>query len=365
VTPRPRALVLAAGLGTRLRPLTDATPKPLLPVLGRPLLAWTLERLAAAGCEAVAINLHHHGGLLRAHFGGQHAGMALTWSEEPVLLGTLGALAPLGDFFAGAGAVLIVNGDSLCRWPLAELLSRHRQRGAAATLLLASRPDPADFGGGVAVGRDGAVRSLLPAASDGAPDASGAWTARRVFAGAHVLSPELAAEAVARARRAVRGLAGAMAAEAAPAGAKAPLSAPPPPPDIVRDLYEPLLAERPGCIASLTTARRWHDLGTPSRFLAATLDCLASTGRRRWVSPDAAVSRQATVRRASIEAGCRVDAGALVEDSVLLAGAAIGAGAEVRASLVGPGAAVAAGGRSHGQLVTAAGCRPLTPGDRG
>jgi mannose-1-phosphate guanylyltransferase len=345
VTPRPRALVLAAGLGTRLRPLTDATPKPLLPVLGRPLLAWSLERLAAVGCEAVAINLHHHGDLIRARFGGEHAGMALTWSEEPVLLGTLGALAPLGDFFAGAGVVLILNGDSLCRWPLAELLQRHRQRRAAATLLLAARPYPAAFGGGVAVGRDGAIRSLMPPPSPPPPPLQ--TPARRVFAGAHVLSPELAAEAMACARHAVRGMA------AAPAGA---------PPDIVRDLYEQLLAERPGCIASLTTSRRWHDLGTPRRFLAATLDWLAESGLRRWISPDAVVSRRATVRAASLEAGCRVEAGADIAGSVLLAGAAVGAGAAVRASLVGPGAVIAAGSRVHGQLVAASGCRPLASG---
>ena len=67
--PRLRALVLAAGQGTRLAPLTAFVPKPLLPVIGRPLVEHTLERLAAAGCEAVALNLHHLGEQIRRHLG--------------------------------------------------------------------------------------------------------------------------------------------------------------------------------------------------------------------------------------------------------------------------------------------------------
>ena len=80
---RIRALVLAAGLGTRLRPLTTLTPKPLLPVRGVPVLGHTLAQLAAAGCEAAAVNLHYLGDKIREHFGDSYAGMPLTWSEEP------------------------------------------------------------------------------------------------------------------------------------------------------------------------------------------------------------------------------------------------------------------------------------------
>src|ERR1700726_1529543 len=288
---RLRALVLAAGLGTRLRPLTDDLPKPLLPVLGQPLLGLTLRRLAAVGCEAAAINLHHGAGQIRRAFGSEHAGLPLTWSEEPRLLGTLGALGPLAGFFAGADLARVVNGDSLCRWPLAELVERHLATGALATLLLAARADPADFGGGVAVDGTGKLLCLRPAGAPAglggqAPGVSpppgcqmrgtrrmpGTW--QRVFAGAHVLS-----------RRLLERIAGAPA---------------PPPTDFVRDLYEPLLAEQPGCLDSLTTGRRWHDLGTPRRYLAATLDWTGARGR--WIKPAAAVAPSAAVRRARLEA---------------------------------------------------------------
>jgi NDP-sugar pyrophosphorylase family protein len=321
---RLRALVLAAGLGTRLRPLTDDLPKPLLPVLGQPLLGLTLRRLAAAGCEAAAINLHHGAGQIRRAFGSEHAGLPLTWSEEPQLLGTLGALGPLAGFFAGADLALVVNGDSLCRWPLAQLLARHLATGALATLLLAARADPADFGGGVAVDRTGKLLWLRPA---GTPGDRG--TRRRVFAGAHVLSRRLLQR---------------IAADPAPA-----------PADFVRDLYEPLLAEQPGCLDSLTTGRRWHDLGTPRRYLAATLDWTGARGL--WISPAAAVAPAAVVRRSSLEAGARVAAAAIVEDSVLLPDARIGAGCEVRDSILGPGVELPAGNHVTSQVVVAGGAR--------
>jgi mannose-1-phosphate guanylyltransferase len=320
---RLRALVLAAGLGTRLRPLTAVTPKPLLPVAGQPILARTLRRLAAAGCEAAAINLHHGAEQIRRTFGPAQGGLSLTYSEEPVLLGTLGAFAPLRGFFAGADLGLIVNGDSLCRWPLAELIRRHlASDGALATLLLSARADPAQFGGGVAVGRDGALLELRPGTPPPRPRAR-----RLVFAGAHVVSPRLLARIAADV-------------EAVPA-------------DIVRDLYEPLLAERPGCLASLVTGRHWHDLGTPRRYLAAVLDWAGATGRGRWISRAAEVSAAAEVRHASIEPGCHVDAGAWIESAVLLPGARVGAGCRVRGAILGDGAELPAGARLDDQLLTA------------
>jgi mannose-1-phosphate guanylyltransferase len=360
--PRLRGLVLAAGLGTRLRPLTDAIPKPLLPVLGKSLLARSLDALAAVGCDAVAINLHHHGDQIRHAFGDSYAGLPLTWSVEPRLLGTLGALEPLHDFFAGAAALLIVNGDSLCQWPLARLLERHQANDAAATLLLASRPDPADFGGGVAVDRSGAILSfrVIAGAADDTKSsprepsrdsqgshrtaASTSGEPRRmrrrcVFAGAHVLSPRLLARIQSRA-----------AADAVVA-------------DIVRDLYEPLLVtEGPPSLGSLTTGRHWHDLGTPQRFHAASLDWLAArrqAASSSWIAPGAVVAERAVVRGSSLEAGCRVGAGASIEESVVLSGAVVGAGSVVRGSILGPGALVADGDHVSGRCMANGSSRPL------
>ena len=228
--PRLRALVLAAGRGQRLRPLTATLPKPLLPVSGRPLLAWTLERLRAAGCEAVAINLHHLGSQIRDRFGDRFRGMPLVWSEEPELLGTAGALPPLGAFLEPADRVLVVNGDSLCRWPIEALLAAHARRKPSATLLVHRTADPRAFGGGVALEED-TITAFRPGSLAYA-------SARRhlVFAGAQVLEPGLLARI--------------------PEG----------PGDLVTVLYEPLLAEG-APLAAVVTERLWHDLGTPRRYL--------------------------------------------------------------------------------------------------
>ncbi|WP_018862710.1 MULTISPECIES: N-acetylmuramate alpha-1-phosphate uridylyltransferase MurU [unclassified Thioalkalivibrio] len=113
-----RAMILAAGRGERMRPLTDHCPKPLLPVAGRPLIAYTLERLARAGYRTVVINTAHLGEQIRETLGAEYAGTRLLYSEEPEgALETAGgirqALPMLGD-----GPFLVVNGDVWCEHPL-------------------------------------------------------------------------------------------------------------------------------------------------------------------------------------------------------------------------------------------------------
>jgi NDP-sugar pyrophosphorylase family protein len=316
---RLRALVLAAGLGTRLRPLTELVPKPLLPVTGVPILGHTLAQLAAAGCEAVAVNLHHLGGQIRQRYGDTIGGIPITWSEEPELLGTLGAFWPLRELFAPADLVLLINGDSLCHWPLRRLVRKHLESGAKATLLLASRPDPALFGGGVGTDRQGRIVSFWP--GDPPPDRGqrDEVVRRSVFAGAHVISPDLLEKV-------------------------GPQKA-----DVVRNLYLPLLDEGgPSALQSLITPRRWHDLGTPQRYLEAVID-QARAGwperlwRRAWISPEAAIAGGAKVRQSAVEAGAQVGEGAHVERSVLLPGARVGQECVVRESILGFGAAVPPG----------------------
>ncbi|HEY4596691.1 MAG TPA: sugar phosphate nucleotidyltransferase, partial [Thermoanaerobaculia bacterium] len=265
---RIRAVVLAAGLGTRLRPLTSLTPKPLLPVRGVPILGHALARLAAVGCEAVAVNLHYLGDQIRQRFGDSHAGVPLTWSEEPEILGTLGALHPLKEFLAPAELVLLVNGDSLCEWPFRKLIRKHLASGSRSTLLLTSRPDPARFGGGVGIDRAGRILSFR----SGDPE-RGEVARRYVFAGAHVFSPDLL-DRVGPGRS-----------------------------DIVRDLYVPMLAEG-AVIDSVLDGGLWHDMGTPQRFLEGVLDWARADWperlwRRSWISPEASLEAGAKVRRSS------------------------------------------------------------------
>ncbi len=312
--PRLRALVLAAGRGERLRPLTATLPKPLLPVAGRPLLAWTLERLRAAGCEAVAINLHHLGSQIRQRFGESFRGMPLTYSEESELLGTAGALPPLRGFFEAADRVIVVNGDSLCRWPIETLLAAHSKRKPAATLLVHRKADPRAFGGGVALEDDRIVAFRRGSLADA--------SARRhlVFAGAQVLEPELLARI--------------------PEG----------PGDLVTVLYEPLLAAG-APLAAVVTERLWHDLGTPQRYLDGVLDWTFRGSRQAARAVKGAeIDTSARLRRTLVEAGAQVDAEADLRSCLVMPGAKIGKGVLLNRCLVGPGATVAEGMQAESTL---------------
>jgi NDP-sugar pyrophosphorylase family protein len=137
-----KALVLAAGYGERLRPLTDTTPKPLLEVGGRPLIHYPLLMLRAAGITEVAINLHHFGDRIEAALGGGRAlGLAIRYAPEPVLTGTGGPLLGLRDYF-GDESFVILNGDTIIDLDLAAMIGLHRERPALATLALRHGGDP-------------------------------------------------------------------------------------------------------------------------------------------------------------------------------------------------------------------------------
>ncbi len=133
-----KAAVLAAGLGTRLRPLTDVCPKPLLPVLNRPLLGLGLAQLEAAGCFQVAVNTHHLAHQVHDFLQAQPWGFLLSVSHEPDILGTGGGLRRLGEILAD-GPFLAVNADILTDLDLAEVY-RGRRPGAVSTLVLHDCP---------------------------------------------------------------------------------------------------------------------------------------------------------------------------------------------------------------------------------
>jgi mannose-1-phosphate guanylyltransferase len=133
-----KAAVLAAGLGTRFKPLTDFCPKPLLPVLNRPLLGIVLAQLEVAGCYQVAVNTHHLAEMVHDFLQAEPWSFALSVSHEPEILGTGGGLRQLAEIL-GPGPFLAVNGDILTDLDLAEVYGGHRQ-GAVSTLVLHDCP---------------------------------------------------------------------------------------------------------------------------------------------------------------------------------------------------------------------------------
>ncbi|HLW69338.1 MAG TPA: NDP-sugar synthase [Candidatus Binataceae bacterium] len=137
-----KALVLSAGYGERLRPLTETTPKPLLEVGGRPLIHYPLLMLRAAGVREVAINVHHMAAQIESALGdGRTLQLAITYSREPALRGTGGPLLDLTDYFAGE-PFIIVNCDTVMDLDLVRMIEFHDTLGGLATLALGAAGDP-------------------------------------------------------------------------------------------------------------------------------------------------------------------------------------------------------------------------------
>lgn len=155
-----KAFILAAGSGTRLRPLTEHTPKCLLPIKGAPLLGIWLENCKRAGISDVLVNAHAHADQVRAFVSSQTSGVRVHLAEEQELLGSAGTLAENRSFVAGENEFFVLYGDVLTNADLADLLRFHRERGSAATLGVYEVPDPKRCGI-VDVDQHGIVRSFV------------------------------------------------------------------------------------------------------------------------------------------------------------------------------------------------------------
>ena len=237
-----KAMVLAAGLGLRMRPLTLLRAKPVLPVLNRPLLEWTMIRLARAGVKDVVVNLHHLPETVTAVLGsGRRFGLRIRYSRESTILGTGGGPRAVREVF-GDEPLLLVNGDVLFDLDLRRLLAVHRASGARATLAL--RPNPVPYAYSPVVSdRKGRILSIAgrPAAARGAVS---------MFASVHVLDPALL--------------------DRLPEGAS----------DSVLDLYIPLLAEG-AHLQGVPSRGAWYDFGRPRLYRDAQLRLLPGRGRDR------------------------------------------------------------------------------------
>jgi len=141
-----RAFLLAAGQGTRLRPITDTTPKCLVEVDGRPLLDIWLDALAKAGIQEVLVNTHHLAGRVAAHVAERTSPPVVRLSHEPVLLGSAGTLLANRDFVADDDMFLVVNADNLTDFDLGVLIDAHRADTTIATLTVFRAPRPSECG---------------------------------------------------------------------------------------------------------------------------------------------------------------------------------------------------------------------------
>jgi mannose-1-phosphate guanylyltransferase len=153
-----RAMILAAGLGTRLRPVTYEMPKPMVPVLNRPVMEHIVELLARHGFAEVIVNLHWFPGLIRERFGdGTRFGIQLSYSQEEALLGTAGGVRNAADFLGDQ--FLVISGDALTDIDLAAMRDFHASHDGIATLAT-KRVDDTSQVGVVITGADGRVQGF-------------------------------------------------------------------------------------------------------------------------------------------------------------------------------------------------------------
>jgi mannose-1-phosphate guanylyltransferase len=286
-----KAMILAAGLGTRLRPLTERMPKPLMPVANRPVLLRNMEYLRAHGVDDVVVNAHYHAAqvvdFLRSH---PLPCMRAEVRVEEQILGTGGGIANTADFWSHE-PFFVLNGDILTDIDLTKALLHHRSTGHLATLILHDRP-PYNK---IRLDPKGCVTEI--------PHHYGGngWA----FTGIHILQPEILTHL--------------------PMGVFS---------DIV-DCYRGLIHSGRGIGAYLSKSHRWRDIGTVSEYLQANQELspapfLVDAGCEidpsvRWkdwavIGPGCRVDKDAEITRSVLWPNVSVKAGVTVRDSVLTSG---------------------------------------------
>ena len=181
-----KAMILAAGFGTRLRPLTQTVPKPMVPVLNRPLLERTIELLRSANVRDIAVNLHHLPEQVIDHFGdGSKFDVNLHFSREEKIMGTAGGIKAVQGFL-GNGTFLVINSDIIVDIDLNRVLDFHRERGSCLTLVVRGDDSPKKYDP-IEIQEDGRIVHFVGASSMNIPDN----TRRVMFTGIQIMEPEI------------------------------------------------------------------------------------------------------------------------------------------------------------------------------
>jgi mannose-1-phosphate guanylyltransferase len=315
-----QALILAGGEGTRLRPLTYTVAKPVLPLAGRPHVAYVIDWLVRHGVDDVIVSCGHLAEGMRGTLAELEPGVTIRYAEEPDARGTAGAIRfaeeMLGDRF------LVLNGDVLCDLDLTALIEQHERTGARATIALYPVDDPSGYG---LVHRrdDGEITEFLEK-----PDREQIDT-DEINAGAYLLERSVLDRI---------------------------------PPDkavsIEREVFPLLIGEG---LYGIRLEGYWIDIGTPDRFLEANWDILegrvetvisdqlsspAMVGEGCEISPDAELRAPCVIGRNS-----SVESDAVIERSVLFDGCTVGAGARVMNSILSGGVTVEPGAELDGAVV--------------
>jgi len=292
-------MILAAGYGERLWPLTADRTKPALPVLGKPLVGYTAEYLATFGIAEVVVNLHHKPDSVRRSLGdGSQFGVTLEYVHEPVILGTSGALdnarALLED-----DTFVVVNGKLITDLNLNAALREHRERKALATLVL--RPNPKFERFSFVELTDGLVNRFAGMPSRDSWQTAGAPL---MFTGIHIIEPRIF--------------------DYIPRGVFS---------DSVIDVYPQAIAKGERILGHVSEGM-WYELSTMQRYLDISLALLRQGGSDVYAGQNSSIDSKANVRESILWDRVRVEPGASVRRSVLGDGVRIRSGQSIEDAVV-------------------------------
>lgn len=328
------ALLLAGGLGTRLHPLTEHLPKPMIPVLGKPLLHRIVTSLVDQGINDIVMAIGYQGDIIRQYFGdGSQFGCRIRYSQERQPLGTGGAIGQGGSYFQQT--FLVLNADIYQDFDLSKLLSFHRQVQALTTIGLITVNDPRSYGL-VELDRARRVQRFTEK-----PATVAEVTSPYVNAGLYVMEPAALAYIPPQRKTSVE-----------------------------RETFPALLrANEP--VYGFPLQGYWHDLGTRDRYLEGHRDLLLAQGVKRqiapgviletgvklepplWVGPGCRIESGAEIGPyAVLGRNCWVGSGAKIQNSVLWERVRVGNGAWVNGSVVGNDVSVPPVGSLENLLVS-------------
>ena len=231
-----KALILAAGFGSRMKPLTDNIPKPLNPIVNIPVIEYNIRFLKYYGVTEFFINLHYGGQKIKSYLGnGKKLGISITYLEEKEILGTAGAIGSLRDFIDET--FVVVNSDTIFDFDFDEMLALHRSKNALTTLGFVAS-NPSDSRAVVTVKNNRVVRLLNQSIDDSIHEGNA------VFTGIHILEPEIF--------------------EYIPENIFV---------SITNDVYAPMVGRNESLFAFFISGD-WWDMGTPNSFLKCNFDLL-------------------------------------------------------------------------------------------
>jgi len=294
-------MILSAGYGARLWPLTEDRTKPALPILGKPLVGYVAEYLARFGCREIVVNLHHRPDSVKNALGdGTQFGVSLNYIEEPVILGTSGALDN-ARYLLDQETFVVINGKIITDIDLNAALDTHRQTDALATLVLLpnfarERFTIVETAGGLVKGFGGLPRPEERASTVADPPL--------MFTGIQILEPRIF--------------------DYIPYGVFSHSTV---------DVYPQAIANGEHIVAHIG-AGHWYELSTLQRYLEVSLTLLADQDQSVYVGAGSAIAQSAEVSDSILWDEVNIEHGAIVKRSILADGVRIPAGEAIENAVV-------------------------------